>query len=612
MVLQLRGKSAAIAFSSFLVIFLALFTYESCAFYTPSRRRGPASEKIHSAPIVTGGKSNSRRPKRRTRIYLYGPPDGEMGMDGEQEQQRQKRPRPTIDRPTETLFDALGPRSIPAKPKIVVLGATGRIGRNVIRQLMEMKSVDMEIVAFVRNYDKAVRVLYDDQVVISGGGGGGNINSKKGKRGPQLQIVKGDLVPPEELPGFVQDNTEEERQWKATANSAAKFYDNKMQDYDNRELLPDVNESLEDAIRDCTTIISCVGSVRRTHLWHDVMARPFVRLLKADVSSWCNDGRHPFYVNYASTRKAMGYAEREQVRREAAAATVAESEGLDPNEIYVPRIRFIRISDLCVGYHPWNIVPVVANAVHSLIFRYQEMAERLLEESSLVETVVLRPGDLVDEERDVNTTSVQVSSSGQVQSPALIGREDVATLAVAAATFATQNRTDSKGASRTSEPFHYTFGCRWVGQTLDSYPPQGHKLDGHPDSAVAFRRSLKTLFRSEREQERRRERAENRPSSSTDMIVRMAQQVDKRRQKRRRPKPYGIFVALPVYMSLAVFANMTLIPLLQYVPGGREWILPCLNRARNFLALGLSALLHRLLLLLPSIGQGKKPIYIPF
>ena len=397
------------------------------------------------------------------------------------------------------------------------------------------------------------------------------------------------------------EDTEEEHQWKETAKAAADFYDNKVRDYDNRHELPDVNESLEDAIRDCTTIISCVGSVRRTHLWHDVLARPFVRLLKADVSSWCKDGRHPFYVNYASTRKALGYAEREQVRREASAITMAESEGLDLNEIHVPRIRFIRISDVCVGYRPWGIVPVVANALHSLTFRYQEMAEQLLEDSTLVETVILRPGDLVDEERDVNATSIQVSSSGRVQSPALIGTEDVAALTVAAATFVTQNRTDdssssNKGSSRSSEPFHYTFACRWVGQTLDSYPPQGHKLDGHPDPTVAFRRSLKKLFNKERQMQRREERQKRgstRLALSTDLVARMAERGDRRRQKKRRLKPYGICVALPMYLTLAMLGNVVIFHLLQAVPGGKEVILPCIGRARHLLILGLSSLLDR-------------------
>ena len=594
-----RFKFTAITIASLLLDYILLTHDTSFAFRTCSRFSASRSEKVLGATHSTDVKKNQRF-QPRSRMYLYDPSDSEREMRGNQESQQKKRPRPTMDRPTETSFDPLGPKSIPAKPKIVVLGATGRIGRNVIRQLMGMKNLDIEIVAVVRNYEKAIRVLLDGRAVVSGGG---NKNDIKTKRGPKLTIVEGDLVPPEELPGFSLEDTDEEHLWKETAKSAAKFYDKKVQDYDNRELLPDVNESLEYAIRDSTTIISCVGSVRRTHLWHDVLARPFVRLLKADVSSWCKDGRHPFYVNYASTRKALGYAEREQVRREAAAITLAESEGLDLEDIHVPRIRFIRISDLCVGYRPWGIVPMVANAVHSVVFRYQEMTEQLLEDSSLIETVILRPGDLVDEERDANVTSIQVSSSGQVQSPALIGREDVATLVVAASMFVTQNRTENNVESgpRSDEPFHYTFGCRWVGPTLDSYPPQGHRLDGHPDPAVAFQRSLKTLFRREREEQRRKKRKNERSrlSLSTDLVARMAEQVEKQRQNKRRIKPYGICVALPIYLTLAMLGNAIMVHFLQVLPGGKEFILPRLDRARHVLAFGLSSSLHRLFTLLP-------------
>jgi hypothetical protein len=559
----------------------------------------------------------------------------EMGMEAEpegQQPQRQRQVRPTIDRSpiTQTAFDRMGPRSIPEKPKILVLGASGRNGRHVVRQLLDMK-LDMTVVAFVRDYDKAIRVLYDDILLVPGGSGANN-----NQMNPKLQIVEGNLIPPEELPGFVQDDTEDERVWKENAESASSFYKTKVEDYDNRELIPDVNESLEEAIRDCTTIISCVGSIRTTHLWHDILARPVVRLLKADVSSWCKDGSHPYYVHYVSTRKVLGYAEREQVRREAAAITVAEAEGLDVNEIHVPRIRFIRISDLSVVYKPWDIVPVIANAVHSLVFRYQEMAERILEESTMVETVILRPGDLVDEERDINTTSVQVDSSGRVPSPALMGREDVATLAVAAATFMTQNKTDDSntndssgadGTSRTNEPFHYTFGCRWVGQTLDSYPPQGHKRDGHTDSALAFRRSLKTIHRNERETERRNERRKNKnlrragdddkssslvlpssTSSSSDMIVRMAEKLEKRR---RRPKPYGICVAVPVYLFLILLGKMVLVPSLQYIPGGKEWIIPSMNCIHTWINMGFSLLLRQFLLIWPWMNR-RKLAYIRF
>ena len=81
-----------------------------------------------------------------------------------------------------------------------------------------------------------------------------------------------------------------------------------------------------------------------------------------------------------------------------------------------------------------------------------------------------------------------------------------------------QNRTDSnsKSDSRSGEPFHYTFGCRWVGHTLDSYPPQGHKLDGHHDPAIAFRRSLKTLIRNERDQRRKKQNNDKKRQNATE------------------------------------------------------------------------------------------------
>jgi hypothetical protein len=249
-----------------------------------------------------------------------------------------------------------------------------------------MGNKDMTIVMLVRDYDKAIHLMYDDLIFA--------------KKGPSLQIVQGNLVPHEELPGFVEEETgEEDVFFRQNAESAARFYGKNVSDYDNRELLPGLNEAFESCIAEATTIISCVGSVRPTNLWKDIVARPLWRLLKADVSTWCNDARHPYYVNYVSTRKALGYAEREQRRREAAAMALVEAEDVDPESISIPRIRFIRISDLCVGYKPWNFVPLVTNIIQSVVFRYQEMTEQLLDQSTLVETIILRPGDFVDEER---------------------------------------------------------------------------------------------------------------------------------------------------------------------------------------------------------------------
>lgn len=325
------------------------------------------------------------RIRKCKRIVLSVRPSLPFSDDGSEREYDDISQQRSVDRPTQTVFDALGSKLSPEHPKIVVLGATGRIGRLVVRQLLESGNEDMTIVALVRDYDKAINLMYEDLIFA--------------KKGPSLQIVQGNLVPHEELPGIGKQNTEDEIFFSQKADSAARFYGKNTTEYDNRELLPSLNEALESCIAGATTIISCVGSVRPTNLWKDILARPIWRLLKADVSSWCYDPRHPYYVNYVSTRKALGYAEREQRLREATAMAVAEADDIDPESISIPRIRFIRISDLCVGYKPWNFVPLVTNIIQSVVFRYQEMTEQLLEQSTLVETIILRPGDLADEER---------------------------------------------------------------------------------------------------------------------------------------------------------------------------------------------------------------------
>jgi hypothetical protein len=241
------------------------------------------------------------------------------------------------------------------------------------------------------------------------------------------------------------------------------------------------------------------------------------------------------------------------------------------------------------------------------------MAERILQESSVVETVIIRPGDLVDDERDVNTTSVQVSASGSVASPARIGREDVATLAVASAIFATQNITDKNGNPLTSnDPFHYTFACRWVGQDLDPYPAQGRKLEGHPDASVAFRRSLRDIQRKEQMEERRKVHQKiDEPSSYREMITRMAQKLERRRHRNQRSKPHGICTAITIYMFLALTVKTILLPYLLYIPGGTEYILPALYRIHRWIAAAYSFLLERLVSILPKLVKRKK-VYISF
>ena len=300
-------------------------------------------------------------------------------IHSEDDMEREKR----NERPTLTETATLGPTTTPAKPKIVVLGASGKIGRLVVQQLMEMQNLEITVVAFVRDYDKACHVFYDEVLVPR----------TRTSRGPKLQIVVGNLVPPEELPSYVD---EDESLWETRAESASQFYKTKVLDYDNRELLPDINEALEEALKGCTTIISCVGAIRPTNLWSDYIQLPIWRVIRKDVSSWCDDERHPYYVHYISTRKVLRLAEIEQRRREAA---IIEGEEKNKKKQVQEKIRFIRISDLCLSKQPWSLVPLVTNIIQSMVFRYQDMTERLIDESTVVDTIILRPGDLTDEER---------------------------------------------------------------------------------------------------------------------------------------------------------------------------------------------------------------------
>lgn len=236
----------------------------------------------------------------------------------------------------------------------------------------------------------------------------------------------------------------------------------------------------------------------------------------------------------------------------------------------MPRIRFIRISDLCVAHKPWSFVPLLTNVLHSLVFRYQDMAERLLAQSSLIETVTIRPGDLVDDERDASSTSLQVDISGRVSSPARVGREDVAALAVAATFFDSNDHVSPKrdlatvkrernSASRTASPFHYCLACRWAGSKMAPFPAQGSAKEGLPTAELCMQEALRQIRRKEK-----RERRLNRRQSTAARLA--------RNMPSTRIKPYGICTALPVYLFLGMFMHALVRTLLPVLPG-RSWII---------------------------------------
>jgi hypothetical protein len=63
------------------------------------------------------------------------------------------------------------------------------------------------------------------------------------------------------------------------------------------------------------------------------------------------------------------------------------------------RIKFIQISDVNVGRNPWRLGNVLTNVFRSVAFQYDDMAEKLLKNSKLVDTIVLRIGDVTAEDR---------------------------------------------------------------------------------------------------------------------------------------------------------------------------------------------------------------------
>lgn len=180
--------------------------------------------------------------------------------------------------------------------------------------------------------------------------------------------------------------------------------------------------------------------------------------------------------------------------------------------------------------------------------------------------------------QDVNTTSLQVDVTGKVPCPARVGRDDVAELAISAVLFQAKNvsvANDEETSQFASPPLKMSLGVRWVGEELDPYPPQGTKSDGLRDAHQCMNKALQEHKKNERQKRRRRKNKSNIPES----IARYAS------SRRRRIKPYGVFVAIPVYFFLwVVLKNMC-----RYIPGYNENAAPALARLRTTVGAALVA-----------------------
>lgn len=327
---------------------------------------------------------------------------------------------------------------------VLVVGATGKVGRRVVSQLLSPSSSTKTtpprpVRALVRNTTKA-NELFDFQSTSYG--------STSTASPSDLELIHCDLS----------------------------IYDD-----------PQTVEILNKAIQGCDAIISVSGTFRFSKL-SDFL--PW-RLFQHDASKWCTDRTHPYYVNYMAQKLLVELAEKHNVKR------------------------MVRLTGLSVGFSPFNPVSALFSGLLSMTSRYHFLAEECFRNSK-VQSIILRPGGLAEEERDVETTSLQIDPSGNLPPPGRVGRTDVAALAVAAVD--PYVLTSSKS---------YTLGVRWVGEGVKPRP-QGTKEEGCKDAAECMKKL-----------------SEETTASTTDVC-------DATAEHSKKMKPYGVAVAVYFYTVLAL------------------------------------------------------------
>ena len=159
-------------------------------------------------------------------------------------------------------------------------------------------------------------------------------------------------------------------------------------------------------------------------------------------------------------------------------------------------------------------------------------------------------------------------------------------------------KTNAKSSASDKAPLKLSLGIRWVGEELDPYPCQGRKSDGLPDAHQCMNRVLKEHHKSVKRKRRRELRSTANIPESVRRFVNL---------KRRRLKPYGVYVAIPVYLFLALaFKNIC-----QYIPG-YERAMPAIVQARDALGAAVLARLPSIRPLLRRITQRSGKSFISF
>ena len=254
---------------------------------------------------------------------------------------------------------------------VVVVGASGRVGRQVVEQLLEQ---NVTVRAVVRNVSKAEHILPTSS--------------------PLLSMYQADLGRYEEYA-----------------------------------------DVLDKAVEGSSAIVSVMGAVRLSKITDWLPWRIF-----SNKANWA-DRSHPYYGNLLGQKCLLELAEKHKVSR------------------------FVRLTGLGLAHSPFHPFAVLFNALLSFNNRWGLLTEHVMYQST-VPTLVLRPGGLAEDERDIATTNVQVDISGKLPYPGRIGRADVAALAVAAVTL------------KQELPSKLTLACRWCGTGVKPRP-QGTKDQGY-------------------------------------------------------------------------------------------------------------------------------------
>lgn len=157
-------------------------------------------------------------------------------------------------------------------------------------------------------------------------------------------------------------------------------------------------KNLDDAVKGCTRVVACFGAQR--------VSKPTDVFWLFDERGGPNvtDANHPAAVNHRGVvALAIACAKTSTVKR------------------------FVRITGMSAGYHPFDFVCVALNLVLSMSIRYQRLGEistRLLNDSG-IEYAIVRPGNLMEQARPTN--SVVIIGHNSAKQPAgKVSRDDVA------------------------------------------------------------------------------------------------------------------------------------------------------------------------------------------